>query len=678
MSKSIHLDHITTGVCYYPEHWDRSLWRDDLKRMKAVGLETVRIAEFAWNKIEPREGEFDFSFFDAFMDLALEEGMKVIFCTPTATPPAWMSHKYPEILNADVDGNLIHLGLRRHCNLNSEKYRFFTARIVEKIAAHYGQYPNIVCWQLDNEINCECALYYSESDHKAFRAWLRERFGTLDALNKAIGAAFWNQTYTDWEEVFLPRRTNYGGHGNPHMALLQKRFISHTVVGYFQLQANIIRKYSAAPITTNGLFGFIDYHALVGKVLDFITYDNYPNFHFDRKRDPKLNNGIMDRNNSYKLMRTRSISSLFGIMEQQSGPGGWNFRLGQQTSPKPGQLRLWSLQAVAHGADLVSYFRWRTCAFGNEIYWHGILDYDNRDNRRLREVAETHADLQRIQAVCGKPYMAEVALLRDYDNEWDGYEDNWHGEIDSFSADSWFKACQKKHVPLDMVYLSDDTDPAALAKYRLLVYPHATILNEKRAHVLQKYVQAGGTVIFGCRTGYKDENGICPMRPMPGPAAALCGATVEEFTFVRDSKAPPCITLDGKSVSVPHFHDVLEITDGEVIARFEEDHYSGKPALVQKSHGTGRVLYLGAAFGEDTASALLDHLCIGAPCGLGEVLELPERVELAVRGGYAFLLNYDPTPTEIPCRKPCKDILNGVTHTSALTLPPYGAAVLEL
>ncbi len=672
--KSLQLDHITTGVCYYPEHWDSALWRDDLRRMKAAGLEVIRIAEFAWNRFEPREGAFTFAFFDAFMDIALEEGIKVIFCTPTATPPAWMSHNYPEILNANIDGELIRHGLRRHCNLNSPKYRFFSARIAAKLAEHYSRYPNIVAWQLDNEINCGCSLYYSESDHKAFRAWLQARFGTLDALNAAIGAEFWNQTYTDWEEVHLPRRTNMKDKGNQHMALLQKRFISDTVIDYFKLQADEIRKYSKAPITTNGLFPYIDYHRLTDEVLDFITYDNYPNFHYGHKIDPSKQNGMRDRNNSYKLTRTRGISPIFGIMEEQAGPGGWAIpRNWMQSAPKPGQLRLWTMQTIAHGADYVGYFRWRTCSFGTEIYWHGILNYDNRDTRRLREIGETHRDIQRLQEVCGKEYVAEVALLRDYDNEWEAAEDAWLMQIDRPSCDNIFKACQKAHVPFDMRYINDGTDAAELARYKLVFYPHPVILTEKRAAMLRAYAEQGGTVVFGCRTGYKDINGVCPMMPMPGYAAELCGATVEEFTFLNsyDEKQ----TADG--VSAPVFNDVLEVTDGEVLATFDSNYYAGKPALVRKALGKGRVYYFGATFAEDNVLSLLKRENISAPCGLGEALELPESVELAVRGEYAFLLNYEPTPVEIPCKADFDELLGGDAVGDRLCLPAYGVAVLK-
>lgn len=674
--KKLEINHLTLGVCYYPEHWDRSLWRDDLRRMKAYGIEVVRIAEFAWSKLEPHENEFHFEFFDEFMDMALEEGMKVIFCTPSATPPAWMSHQYPEILNADLDGHLIHHGLRRHCNLNSEKYRFFVARITEKLAEHYSKYPNIVAWQLDNEVNCECDVYYSESDHRAFRDYLQQRFGTLDELNQAVGAVFWNQTYTDWEEVYLPRRTNAGKMGNPHMDLLQKRFISETVIRFFRMQAEIIRRYTKAYVTTNGLFGHLDYQKLVGEVLDFITYDNYPNFAYERTLNISKQNGVRDRNSSYNLTRTRAISPIFGIMEQQSGPSGWNFRM-EQPAPKPGQVRLWTLQAIAHGADYVSYFRWRTCTFGNEIYWHGLHDYCNQPNRRTQELECTYRDIQKLQEVCGQEYVAELALLKDYDNEWDAEEDVWHSETDRISYDGWFLACQKKHIPYDMIYVDDETELEKLLRYKAVVYPHAAIFTEKRAALLQEYVKQGGIVIMGCRTGYKDLNGICYMMPMPGFAAPLCGAEVEEFTFLSPYDEMQYVTLAGQRVSAPCFNDILRVTDGEVLGRFENNYFAGKPAVTVKSMGKGKVYYFGAAFAEDTARAFLELLQMKMPGNLEEMLELPEEVELAVRGNTVFLLNYSDKPMEVRCRRECCDKITGMQYGEKFTIKGYDAAVIE-
>lgn len=675
MKKKLNIDHITLGVCYYPEHWDKSLWRDDLKRMKEYGIEVIRIAEFAWNKFEPRENEFTFDFFDEFMDMTLEENIKVIFCTPSATPPAWMSEKYPEILNADADGHRINHGLRRHCNLNSEKYRFFVSRITEKIAEHYSRYPNIVAWQLDNEINCECDLYYSESDHKAFREYLKNKFGTTQKLNAAVGAEFWNQTYTSWNEVYLPRRTNAGRMGNPHIGLLEKRFISETVISFFKLQADIIRKYTSAYITTNGLFGHIDYQRLASDVLDFITYDNYPNFAYERQIDLSRQNGLRDRNASYNLTRTRCISPIFGIMEQQSGPSGWNFRM-EQPAPKPGQIRLWTLQAIAHGADYVSYFRWRTCTFGNEMYWHGLHDYCNKPNRRTAELEKTYKDIQKIQNVCGEEYAAEAALLKDYDNEWDAEADIWHSEADKISYDGWFRAFQKKHIPYDMVYVNDNTELDELLKYKIAVYPHPTILTEKRAALLRAYAEQGGTVIFGCRTGYKDLNGICYMTPMPGYAAELVGAEVREFTFLSPYDEEQYVVIGENRVSAPCFNDVLQITDGEEIGTYESNYYQGNPAVSAKKLGKGKAYYFGAAFNEDTAKAFIDMENITPP-EIARGLNLPESIELAVRGEYIFLMNYSGESTEISCCEKFTDVINGTEFSEKLIINPYDAVVLK-
>lgn len=673
MRKKLELDHLTMGVCYYPEHWDPSLWKDDLRRMKEMGLEVIRVAEFAWNNFEPHEGEFTFDFFDSFMKLVQSEGMKVIFCTPTATPPAWMSHKYPEILNADVDGNLIRHGHRRHCNLTNERYRFFVSRITEKLGEHYGKHPSIVAWQLDNEINCECCLYHSESDHKAFRSYLKKKFVTLDALNDAIGSVFWNQTYTDWEEVSLTRRTNHLGHTNPHMELLERRFISETVIDFFKLQTDVLRRYTDAKITTNGLFPYIDYHRLTDEVLDFITLDNYPCFNETKNKDYNISRR---RRAAYALARTRSISPVFGIMEQQSGAGGWTF-LPPKESPRPGELRLWALQAIAHGADYVSFFRFRTCTYGTEIYWHGILDYDSRNNRRVEEVERTWRDLQRLQAVTGKKFRAELAILRDYDNEWDGANDLWHGDADKQSYAAWVSATQRAHLPFDLVYINDETELDELKGYKLLVYPHAAILTEKRAALLHAYAQAGGTILFGCRTGYKDRYGRCITMPMPGPVAQLCGATVDDFTGVSTEGEGAWILLDGKRVSAPFFNDILTPKDARAVALFDNRYYKGTCALSERTVGAGKALYFGGAFGEDTVRAILKKERLGAPDGWDKRLELPEGVELTVRGEYAFLLNHTEESFLIPCKEPLRDQLTDKEWKDGLCLAPLDVAVLK-
>lgn len=229
MKKNLKTNKITLGTCYYPEHWPERLWKEDLKRMIDIGIEVIRIAEFAWSRFEPTEGNYTFEFFDRFLKAAEETGMKVIFCTPTATPPAWLTEKYPEVLNRTIDGVLFRHGGRRHYNYNSPIYRKFTEIIVEKIAQHYAPHPNIIGWQIDNEINCELNEFYSESDDMAFREFVREKYGTLETLNEAWGTAFWNQEYTDWSQVHVPQPVANRSM-NPHRLLDYIRFVSASAV----------------------------------------------------------------------------------------------------------------------------------------------------------------------------------------------------------------------------------------------------------------------------------------------------------------------------------------------------------------------------------------------------------------------------------------------------------------
>lgn len=673
---------IELGVCYYPEHWDRALWRDDLRRMLAHGIRTVRVAEFAWNLFEPEEGRFDDNFWDAFLDVAEESGMQVIFCTPTATPPAWLTEKYPEVLNCDIYGHPVYHGLRKHHNMTSPVYLDFVRRVTEHIARHYSRHPAIIGWQIDNEVNCETNTYHAPSDHEAFRAYMKEKFGTLENLNRAMGTAFWNQTYTSWEEVHLSRNTLGDNSNNPHMMLEERRFIAQTAQKYIGLQAEILRKYRRPDqfITTNGVFGVIDNHKMTREELDFITYDSYPNFAFGLDTSKLAPRSLKDRETSFNLIKTRSISERFGIMEQQSGPGGWNTRM-VQPSPKPGQLRLWTFQSVAHGADFVSYFRWRTCRMGTEMYWHGLLNYDNRDNRRLAELKRTHDDLEKIQGAAGAKVLAKVALLCDYDNEWDGMEDKWHGPLRWQSMDGWFKALERAHIPFDFVNIADAGTSAPLENYDLVVYPHPTVMTEKRAAHLKRYAENGGTLLFGCRSGYKDINGQAPMMPMPGLLRELCGGTVEDFTFIGPADEAEYMLWNGSRVPAPAFNDMLQPDEnGEVLAVYDGNYYSGSPALLKNKVGAGTVYTFGAVFGEETAAAFIREFGLQPPTQA--LLTLPEDVELNVREAadgtrYVFLLNYDAKPQNITAKTALCDLLTDSVIEGDYEMPPYGVLVLK-
>lgn len=676
-------DRIILGTCYYPEHWPRDMWEEDLTRMLENGIDVVRIAEFAWSKVEPREGEFTFEFFDEFMEVAAKLEMKVIFCTPTATPPAWLTHKYPEVLNRTMDGVLYRHGARRHYNYNSPKYLELTEIIVEKFASHYGSHPNIIGWQIDNELNCETNVFYSESDSIAFRKFLQDKYESLEKLNKAWGTDFWNQSYTDWEEVFVPQPTISGDSTNPHRVLDYKRFVSASTLAYAKLQADIIRKYIKPGdfVTTNGMFSNMDNHKMTKESLDFYTYDSYPNFGYALDMYDPSDEAMRDRNWSNNLIETRSVSNKFGIMEQQSGANGWTSRM-EAPAPRPGQLTLWTMQAIAHGADFISYFRWRTCIMGTEIYWHGILDYSSRDNRRLAEVKEVHDKLESMKEVAGADYKAKVGVIKDYDNIWDSEVDVWHGRVERQSRKGLFEAAQRSHTPIDYIYLTPETDLEKLKKYQVLFYPHATILEPKRVKLLEQYVAEGGKLVFGCRTGYKDMTGQCVMDKLPGLVSDLTGADVYEYTFIAPDSEPVGIDWDGTTFEASVFVDLLQPKgeNAKQEAIFTSEYYDGTGALIRNEYGKGTVYYYGSAFNELSAKTFMDKLGVITP--YSDRITIPETCELAVRAKdsvkYLFILNYKKESAEITLKKEMTNLYTGDLVKGTLKLEGYGTLVLKI
>lgn len=667
------------GTCYYPEHWERTDWEPDMRRMLAHGIKVIRVAEFAWSKVEPQEGIYCFNFWDDFLDTAHRIGMKVIFSTPTATPPAWLTEAYPEVLNVDINGARYYHGNRQHANHTSEKYIELSRKIVEKLAQHYGKHPAIIGWQLDNEFNCSLNEFYAESDDQAFRKFVKNKYETIEALNDAWGTVFWNQTYTDWQEVHIPRKVPLNA-GNPHQQLDYIRFISESTCEYAQMQSDIIKKYKKADdfITTNGIFGNLDSHRLTRESLNFFMYDSYPDFAYEY--DGNKLTGLKDRKWSRNLSVIRSISPVFGIMEQQAGAVGWNTGM-ESCAPRPGQMSLWTIQSIAHGADYISFFRWRTSIIGTEIYWHGLLDYSGRENRRMRELQALYANIEKLNEVAGGIYQASVAVLKDYDNEWDSQIDVWHNRVETCSKDGIYTAAQLTHTPLDYVYLTETTSIEELASYKVLFYPHASILTMQRVQLLEEYVRGGGILVFGCRTGYKEIHGKCVRALLPGLARELTGTDVEEYSFVPPDETEIYADWKGSKLKVSVFMDMLNPmgTDTVILARYGNGMYEGEGALTERSLGKGKVYYFGGAFDEQTTRIFLNRLRATEP--YGEVLGLPECCELAVRKKedteYLFVLNYTKDAVQIDVKEPLYNLYTGENWEGIYMLPGYGTLVFR-
>lgn len=684
--------HLELGVCYYPEAWPQEYWEKDLRTMLDSGITCIRIAEFTWTIFEPEEGVYSFDLFDRFLDLCKTMEMRVIFCTPTAIPPIWMSEKYPEILNADIDGHKYYHGFRRHCNYSSSKYYELSRKIVEQLAKHYGNRREIIGWQIDNEFNCENNMYHSEADHAAFRDFVKQKYKSLDALNAAWGTVFWNQSYTDWSQIYLPRRTVVGT-TNPHLMLEEKIFISHQIRQYCKMQADILRAcvHPDCFITHNGIFDHLDSHKLTEESLDFMAYDSYPNFAFIGSSGIETsvlgedattgNSGLFDRKWSRNLSAMRSISPHFIITEQQCGPGGSYERISQAT-PKHGQLRLWTFQSIAHGADLVSYFRWRTTPVGSEMYWHGFFNYNMTPTPRLEELKEISHDIKQASSIAGSGYVAKVAIVRNYLSDWDGEKDNWHGPIGRYSETNWVSSLQYNHSPYDYLYLYDDTEMDTLRQYDILIVNRMPIVTEKMAGKLKQFVLEGGKLIIGPRNGYKDQHGRCYMKDMPGYLSDIAGITVKDFSLVSDFDDTQHITADHYEFDAPVYYETLHpVFDTVTIAgTYLIGDFAGMPAITCNKIGRGEAWYVGTCFTRKTADYFVSHMRFGEIAS--SVFSLPQDIEIAVREKenlyYFILLNYKPYPLNYEIKVPLPELLSGNLFNGNSTIEKYGVQIFSI
>ncbi|WP_170418710.1 beta-galactosidase [Ruegeria atlantica] len=408
------------GVCYYPEHWPEAMWADDAARMVETGISWVRIGEFAWSRMEPVPGDLRFDWLDHAVDTLGAAGLKVVMGTPTATPPRWMLEKHPDMLAVDANGNARKFGSRRHYCFSHPGYLQESVRIARIMGERYGRNPHVAAWQIDNEYGChDTTISYSTAALTAFRGWLKDRYGSIDALNEAWGNIFWAMEYGDFDQIDLPNRTVT--EPNPAHVLAFRRFSSDQVVAYNKAQVDALRTLTDAPLLHNYMGRVLDFdHFKVGEDLDIATWDSYPiGFLSDRleaDEDHKtafLQQGDPDMQAFHHDLYRAVGRGRWWVMEQQPGPVNW---APYNPAPLPGMVQLWSLEAVAHGAEVVSYFRWRQAPFAQEQMHAGLLTPNNSPAPALTEVKQTADELSKLGGIV--QVQAQVAIVFDYDSDW--------------------------------------------------------------------------------------------------------------------------------------------------------------------------------------------------------------------------------------------------------------------
>ncbi|WP_428938925.1 beta-galactosidase [Fontivita pretiosa] len=659
-------DRFYYGVCYYPEAWDPRRHESDIQRIARAGFNLVRMGEGAWSYWEPQEGRYQFELFDRVIELCRRHGIRVILGTPTYAGPAWIANKYPEVLRWNFERIPMKHGSRRFYNYTSPKFLELSDRICTALAEHYKDNDAVIGWQLDNEFNCHMDVSYAPSDTLAFRAWLKSKYRTIERLNRAWGTKFWSQTYSDWDEIDLPHPT--ATVLNPTQLLDESRFISDTVVSFAQRQAAILRRFNRRwLITHNGLFGNIDGPALAAK-LDFFSHDQYPLFYNDW---PQY---------ALDLVQARSLSFPWAILEQQSGPGGQMHYL--HRTPRPGEIRLWAWQSIAHGARLLSYFRWRTCPYAQEQHWHGLLDPDNRDNRRLQEATTVGRELRRLPPdLLDAPVVRSVALLRDFDNDINERRINTYIQDGAWELGRWHAALAKMHIPVDIVWPTSD-----LSGYRVLVAPHLKILDAAIVKRMYAFVRGGGTLILGAQSGSKDRNGHLVQRPLPGLLCTLANVQIDDWTTLPQNQTRTARMADGgASIEMISFVERLRplSRSTKVLATWVTDDDllpPGSAAITLHRIGRGAVIYIGGYLPTHAINAfvraMIDDLSVSA------TIDASEQVEAVARqmssGTAIFLLNHDRSSQRVAgLADGAMELLTGRRVSGGhLVLPPRGVAIV--
>ena len=630
------------GVCYYPEHWPETLWAQDARRMKEMGLSWVRVGEFAWSRIEPEPGRYDWGWLDRAVKTLGEAGLKIVIGTPTATPPKWLVDRDPSILALDSHGQPRGFGSRRHYCFSSESYRAECARIVAALAERFGKNPAVGAWQTDNEFGChDTTLSYSKNAATRFRKWLARRYNDIGVLNRKWGNVFWSMEYRSFEEIDPPNLAVT--ETNPSHRLDFQRFASEEVASFNRLQTEIIRKYSPGRDVLHNFMSFtMDFdHFEVGRDLDAASWDNYPigtlaaiwSSREDKSR--YMRQGHPDVSAFHHDLYRAVGRGRWWVMEQQPGPVNW---AQYNPSPLPGMVRLWTWEAFAHGAEVVSYFRWRQVPFSQEQMHAGLNLPDSTEDMGGREARQVAAEIAALGAV-GKCPRADVALVYSYESDWmtqiqpQGRSFRWI----RFAFDM-YSALRKLGFDIDIVPPGAD-----LAGYKLIVVPPLLHADDDLVTQLAK---SGATVLLMPRSGSKTPTLGIPEDLPPGPFRKVLPLQV-----TRVESLPPGATVDAmfdrKRFTISAWREFVR-TEMTPVASFLD----GGGAWFSN----GKFHYLAGWPDVPLLTAMFKSLA--AEAGLS-VREMPEGVRVQKRGELSFAVNYASEERETPAPANARYLIGG-------------------
>lgn len=648
------------GAAWYPEQWPEARWEEDLRLMEAANLKVVRIAEFAWSRMEPSEGHYDFDWLERAINLAAKHHIISVVGTPTATPPAWLTQKYPDTLRVDEHGERAIHGNRAHASSTSPRYREFCRRIAGQMAIRFGHNPNVVGWQIDNEYGY-ALMSYDDVTRKQFQDWLQAKYKTLDNLNARWTTAYWSQTYDNWTQIPIP----IGGH-NPGLMLEWKRFVGYTWTSYQQNQIDVIRKHAdARQFFTGNFMGFFDGfdHYPITEPLTFASWDDYVG---TGHVDPAGNGLAHDLTRGFKRQN-------FWVMETQPGAVNWS-SLNNFLNRGEARARAW--QAIGHGADDVNYWQWRSALNGQEEI-HGVLvGPDGTPVPFLDEVTQTAREFAQVESNFRDTVpVSQVALLYSYDSHWAiQFQKHTEKYDDIGLLKSYYRELRQLSQSVDVI-----SPYAPLDGYKLVAAPSLNVLPKDLADHLIEYVRNGGHLVLGPRSGMKDEFNALLTQRQPGFLVDALGARVEQY-YALEKDFPVSGGWGNGNATI--WADQLKslAPDSEVLLKFGKSNgwLDDQPAAITRPFGKGRITYIGAILDDKLTAAAAEWMV--QKSGVTPVFgPVPEGVEVSRRIGGGkqvfILINYAQESRAVKLPYSMKALLTN-RQADKVELPPYGVEIL--
>jgi beta-galactosidase len=661
-------DRILFGGDYNPNQWPKEIWEEDIRIFKKASINSATVNVFSWAKIQPSENCYDFEELDQIIEKLSTEGFDIVLATSTAALPAWMFKKYPEVARTDYDGRHHKFGQRHNACPNSLVYQKYAERLATKLAERYGENPQVTCWHINNEYGGEC---YCDNCEKAFRVWLKDKYQTIEALNKAWNMEFWGHTVYEWDEIVLPNALSEGiGYDKTAFAGISidyRRFNSDSLIKNYMMERDAIRKIDPTTPSPTNLLGPVkglDYFKWA-KEMDLVSWDNYPSYNTPWSLVAM----------THDLMRGLKQQP-FMLMEQTPSQQNWQ---PYNSLKKPGQMRAQSYQTIAHGADTIQYFQLRRSIGACEKFHGAVIEHvGHEDTRVFRETAALGAELAQLSDIIGTQTQAQVAVIFDWDNYW-ALEYTSGPTVDLKYVEQihrYYRYFYEQNIAVDLVPVDAD-----LSKYKLVAAPVLYMIKEGMQERLTDFVMQGGALLTTYMSGIVDQSDNVHLGGYPGPLRELAGIWVEEIDALAPEQSNGVSLVNEELTGTSNLvSDLIHLENAEALAHYTSNFYAGMPAVTKNTFGDGTVYY----FGGQLEDQLQDQLfkTIVKETDITPVIEEATKLEIACRENeeakFFVIINFHEEAQPLPAMFVGKtDLLTGEVLSSEMMLTQYTTYIVK-